>query len=117
MKSQTFNRKSILAIGNFFRSVRDSKTLERIFKNASEALQASWNRTKLLKKLLAGKVEFTFKKANGEIRKAIGTLNNQFFNYSPTSNSRKKENPLVIKYWDLEKNAFRSFRIDRLISF
>lgn len=61
-----------------------------------------------------GVVKFVFKKANGEIRNAVGTLANNMYQYefkgtgyaSPTS---------CIRYFDLERKAFRSFTVASLI--
>lgn len=72
-------------------------------------------------------VSFTFKKVNGEERTAFGTravLNNREFASEPminfTENDLPKgtgtENNDVIKYWDLEKRAWRSCRVDSVIS-
>ena len=81
-----------------------------------------------LKELLNENVViFTFRKVNGEERTALGTravLNNSKFASEPTINFTENDLPKgtgtanddVIKYWDLEKRAWRSCRIDSVIS-
>jgi hypothetical protein len=82
--------------------------------NLSEALKAAWKAVKIYTRMLTGKVEFTFRKVNGEIRKAIGTLYN--LGYTAKGNGSKTDNNAdVICYWDCEKNAFRSFKSVTLI--
>jgi len=88
-----------------------------IFKTFSEALKAAWAKWNVVTKLLDGRVSFTFRKANGEIREAIGTTNGQLFDYAATGNNYRKELPDVIPYFDLEKDSWRAFRIERLMSF
>lgn len=62
-----------------------------------------------------GKVLFAYTKANGETRKALGTLNSAFLpkrsileeeSMKPT----RKHSADVVVYYDLEKRAFRSFK-------
>lgn len=75
----------------------------------------AWEITKLKKALRTGVARFTFQKNDGEIREATGTLNADFFTYT-SKVSNRAELPCVIKYFDLEKNAFRSFRAERFLS-
>ncbi|MBQ7361511.1 MAG: DUF2693 domain-containing protein [Bacteroidaceae bacterium] len=58
-------------------------------------------------------VEFRYKKLNGEIRKASGTLKNitQYFK----GNSANKSREDLMCYFDVEKKGFRSFIIINLI--
>lgn len=86
-------------------------------KNLSEALSKAWKVLKLHAKMLAGKVEFSYRKLDGGIRKAVGTLFN--INYTPKAPANgkpRKERPVdVICYFDIEKKAFRSFCAANLI--
>ncbi len=75
----------------------------------------AWKVVKLRAALRAGKATFTFQKNDGEVRQAVGTLNAEFFSYT-NKGSDRAELPTVIKYFDLEKNAFRSFRAERIVS-
>jgi len=85
-----------------------------IFKTFGAALSASWKRFKLTQKLKAGIAYFTFIKADQSERKAIGTLRDKNFDYE-SKGAERKENPLQFKYYDIERRAFRSLNITRLI--
>lgn len=63
------------------------------------------------------KVDFAFIKSNGEYRKAYGTRNLKFVpeEFHPVSNNSKSENENNIKFFDLEKNSWRSFSSDKVI--
>lgn len=81
----------------------------------SEALKMAWKAIKVYARMLVGEAVFTFRKANGEIRKAVGTLCN--IDYHPTNggNNRKERPADTICFWDVEKQAFRSFNASTLI--
>ncbi len=72
-------------------------------------------------KLHKGIVEFTFLKSDGSIRTAKGTLHEKILNEKlGGKSSTKTSSPKVQVFWDLEKDAFRSFTIGtekNLISF
>jgi hypothetical protein len=72
-------------------------------------------------KLHRGIVEFTFLKSDGSIRTAKGTLHEKILNEKlGGKSSTKTSSPKVQVFWDLEKDAFRSFTIGtekNLISF
>lgn len=82
--------------------------------NFSEALKAAWKAIRVYSNMLVGKVMFTFKKVNGEIRHSIGTLFNLDYVRKTTGNDDSK-NADVICFWDCEKGAFRSFKAATLI--
>ena len=83
--------------------------------NILEALKMAWKRIKVVQALQSGIAYFSYKKATGELRKAIGTLREGNFNYTHKTNNSKKSKLDVIRYFDIEAKAFRSFRIERLI--
>jgi hypothetical protein len=61
-----------------------------------------------------GAVFFTFiKKTTGKTRNAKGTRNKALYTYSFRGGSAPKA-PGLFRYWDFEKNAWRSFYIDRV---
>ena len=65
--------------------------------------------------LYTGKTVIAFTKANGETREMLCTLRPDLIPEQPVSESTKtprKENPDVQAVWDLEKEAWRSFRFD-----
>ena len=82
--------------------------------NIAEALRKAWQAMKIKAQMYVGVVEFTFRKANGEIRKAVGTLKGSAINYD-YKNSDRKPCYSAVAYWDIEKNAFRSFSISSLL--
>ncbi len=86
-----------------------------LFQTISQALTAAWKRYKLVSKLRQGLAYFSFRKANNDLREAIGTLANNNFQYAPKTN-KAETNFSIVKYWDVQKKAFRSVRIDRIIS-
>jgi hypothetical protein len=65
-------------------------------------------------------LKITFTKANGEVRVLQGTLNGDLINYTSTGPSRAEQSPPraddVQPVWDVEANAWRSFRWDSIIS-
>lgn len=80
----------------------------------SEALRMAWKAAKIYARMLMGVAHFTFRKANGEIRHAVGTLCD--VNYHPTGNVIRKDRAAdCICFWDVEKQAFRSFNAAKLI--
>ena len=63
-----------------------------------------------------------FKKVNGEERDMMCTLMPSELpsttkNNSITEKKVREVNPEVIAAWDINKQAFRSFRVDNIISF
>ena len=72
-------------------------------------------------KLHKGEVVFTFVKSDGSIREARGTLHSKTLkeklgDWTPS----RQSSPKVQVFWDLDKDAFRSFTIGtekKLISF
>lgn len=75
--------------------------------------------TKILKERV---VTVTFKKKDETVRKMICTLSEE---YLPESEplvegevkKSKKENPDTLPVWDLEKLAWRSFRVDSVVEY
>lgn len=84
-----------------------------LYSTFGAALSASWKRWKLTAALRSGIAYFSFIKADKSQRDAIGTLRNGNFNYQ-SKGSSTATNYNVVKYWDVEKSAFRAVRIDRL---
>lgn len=102
-----FSRSSILRNAHEIR-----RTLNCTF---GEAQKLAWRSFRLKAQLRAGATSFSFQKESGEVRLAIGTLNGELFAYIPKGGGAT-ESALVVRYFDLEKQSFRSVRIDRLIS-
>ncbi|WP_301856114.1 SH3 beta-barrel fold-containing protein [uncultured Duncaniella sp.] len=81
----------------------------------SEALRLAWKAVKIYAGMLVGEVKFTFRKANGEIREAVGTLCNIEYHPVGGGNTRKDRPAETICFWDVEKHAFRSFNASTLV--
>ena len=73
----------------------------------------AWAAVKLRNTLAVAAVEFAYLKENGETRKAYGTLCPSLFTYE-SKGTGSPAKLTVVRYWDLDAAAFRSFRADRL---
>lgn len=64
-------------------------------------------------------VKFSFTKKDGTIREAIGTTNASLIPEQPTKETSRtyKSNPSIIKYYDIDKEGWRSFNESNFISF
>lgn len=73
----------------------------------------------LRKRMMQGRVAFRFKKVNGEIRNAIGTLDEYSIptQVAPTLRTSKprKFNEDIFLYYDCEQCAYRSFKKENFI--
>lgn len=78
----------------------------------SEAWRKAWKVIKLKKEMQTGAAAFTYQKKDGTIRSATGTTNQQHFNY--TRRTDKVYSPLYIRYYDLDRKAFRQFAAERI---
>lgn len=90
--------------------------------SASDAMKAAWAAMRISGELRRNKsLVIYFKKIDGSIRRAVATLNREvllskFPHYSTEEYAPKKQTGAgVQKYFDLEKNAWRSFRIENFI--
>jgi len=83
------------------------------FNSWSEALRHAWKVIKLKAKMKIGEVKFKFRKVDGSIREALGTLN---ITIEKGENNRSKTpNHGQIAYFDLQQGGFRSFKAENLI--
>lgn len=88
--------------------------MKRTGATLSEALKMAWKAARIYSDLLLGEVKFTYRKLNGEIRNAVGTLKNIDYLRKTTGNAYQRPAD-VLCYFDIEKKAFRSFTIQSLI--
>lgn len=108
-----FNRRQILTLAHLI------KKSENI--TFGEAQKRAWkiSRATQLHTLLKNNiVTFEYQKENGETRRAVGTLNDMFISYTPKGNGTTAQTinyTTAVKYWDLDANGFRCFRVDRLV--
>ena len=73
------------------------------------------NRNELVENLRFGIVTVVFKKVNGDLREMTCTLSRDVVPPTPPSND-KKPNKDIIPVWDTDKKAWRSFRLENIIS-
>lgn len=82
--------------------------------NLSEALKKAWQVFKLKAKMAKGIVRFYFRKVDGTIREAYGTLRSDLMPEIKGDDTRKK-NDTVQAYYDTEKQSFRCFKLANLV--
>lgn len=74
------------------------------------------SKIELLREMLKkGKVSFTFQKKDGSVRHAVGTTNASYYTYE-RKGTGKPAPPDMIVYWDFEKDCFRSFHENQLLT-
>ena len=71
------------------------------------------NAQEIREKLHNGVVTFTFKKLNGKVRKAVGTLHDGILEGKMVGGPTGKSSPRVQVFYDLENEGWRSFSIGR----
>lgn len=76
----------------------------------------------LIKLLKERVVTVKFKKKDDSIRKMVCTLSEEYLPETETLvegevKRTKKENPNTLPVWDLEKLAWRSFRVDSVVEY
>lgn len=68
----------------------------------------------LKERMQTGIVKFSYRKVStGEVREARGTLCSNYFTYE-AKGGRKPSDDVVV-YWDMDRDAFRSFRKQEFI--
>ena len=77
-----------------------------------------YNRDDVVNDLKGGIVRVTFTKKNGDERVMECTLKTQYLpEITDSVGSNKEVNPDVVNVWDLEKDGWRSFRLDSVRAF
>lgn len=89
---------------------RIAHAIRNKFENFGQALAKAWRVMRIVLKMKNDYVEFTYKKVDGSIRKAVGTLN---FEYESKGGKNSPLDSLV--YFDKEKNSIRSCKIYEII--
>ncbi len=82
-------------------------------KSFAVCLSKAWQLYRLAKKMRNDIVEFTYEKADGTLRKAVGTLKDVGQFVKGTGNPATDK---VFHYWDLEQAGFRCFKIENLVT-
>jgi WYL_2, Sm-like SH3 beta-barrel fold len=80
-----------------------------------ECQRQAWAAYRLKEAMQSDVVEFQFIKSDKSVRIAKGTLNSELFQYEAKGTS-VPTSPDVIRYFDLDANSWRSFRIERLLA-
>lgn len=80
------------------------------FATFAQALVRAWKVVKLQIELCLGTVEFTYKKVDGSIRRAVGTRDNV-----PAIKGTGHTNYGVLVYFDLDARAYRSAKVENII--
>ena len=82
-------------------------------------MEEIWNKAVLKQTLENGVHTVVFTKLNGEVRELYCTLDTQELPVSDkellTENTTKKQNDEALAVWDLDKKAWRAFRLDSII--
>lgn len=75
----------------------------------------AWELYRLAKRMRQDVVPFYYRKADGSIRKAMGTL--RALPARATLNGKRMTKPSykTFAYFDVERNAFRCFKVENLI--
>ena len=81
-------------------------------KSFAVCLSKAWALYRLTKKMHSGVVNFAYEKADGTLRKAKGTLKG----IESLIKGSGKSVISTVKYFDTDANAFRSFKIENLIT-
>ena len=82
----------------------------------SEALKQAWAVFKLRQAMSKRIVKFYYRKVDGSIREAYGTLSDKLMSLMPTVGQDRKKNDTVMTYFDTEAQGWRSFKKLNLIS-
>ncbi len=75
----------------------------------------AWQLYRLAKYMRSGVVTFYYRKADGSIRKAIGTLMNVPAGATIRGKKMTKPSYKTMTYYDTVKNSYRSFKVENLI--
>lgn len=81
------------------------------FATFGEALKQAWKIIKLQARMIVGNVSFKFRKVDGSIREAVGTLT---VKYESKGNGKPMSVDSMM-YYDIEANGFRSFKVFNLV--
>ena len=80
----------------------------------SEALKCAWANMKLKTAMKQRIVKFYFKKVDGSVREAYGTLKENLI--PATSGDSRKKNDIVQVYFDTERQEYRCYKKANLLN-
>ena len=81
-------------------------------KRFAVCLSRAWALYRLTKRMHTGVVKFAYEKVDGTVRRATGTLQNVEGLIKGTG----KITFSTVRYFDIDANSFRSFKIENLIT-
>ena len=81
----------------------------------ADALKKAWQVFKLKAQMMKGIVRFYFRKVDGTIREAYGTLKAELMPETKGNDNRKKNDSVQV-YFDTEKQEFRCFKLANLVT-
>lgn len=81
----------------------------------AEALKKAWQVFKLKVQMMKGIVRFYFRKVDGSIREAYGTLRTDLMPEIKGEDNRRK-NDTVQTYFDTERQEFRCFKLANIVT-
>jgi hypothetical protein len=73
------------------------------------------NITELKSMLTKGTVKFQYKKNDGSVRTAVGTLKSDMITNKPSGGQNKVKGAGYTSYFDVEKDAWRCFAESKLL--
>ena len=82
------------------------RTTRRVF---AECLKLAWRNFNLVRRMHTEVVRFYFRKIDGTLREAWGTLRSDLVPTVENSDTRKKDDTVQV-YFDTEKNEWRCFK-------
>lgn len=80
----------------------------------SEAMRVAWANMKLKAAMKNRIVKFYFKKVDGSVREAYGTLKESLM--PATSGENRKKNDTIQVYYDTERQEYRCFKKANLVT-
>ena len=81
-------------------------------KTFAVCLSKAWALYRLTKQMHKGIVSFAYEKSDGSLRKAKGTLKD----IQNLIKGTGSENYKTVRYFDIEANGFRSFKVENFIT-
>ncbi|VDR33868.1 Protein of uncharacterised function (DUF2693) [Alistipes sp. cv1] len=82
-------------------------------KSFAVCLSRSWVIFRLIQRMRSSVVQFSYEKIDGTLRKAKGTLRGVS---SLVKGTGKPDDGRTVKYYDVEADGWRSFKIENLIT-
>lgn len=77
------------------------------------ALSKSWQLYRLTKQMRDGVVRFAYEKADGSLRRAVGTLKDTAALVKGTG---RPDTGQTVKYYDMAADGWRSFKVENFIT-